>query len=104
LNGGNQHDVTQLLPLLDNVPRIKGVVGKPRQKPKRLYADRGYDSDDYCRELRRQGIVPRIARRCIAHGSGLWKKRWAVERGFDWLHRFERLRIRYGSATTSTSA
>lgn len=95
LTGGNRHDVTQLLPLVDSLPRIKGVVGKPRQKPKRLYADRGYDFDKYRRELRRRGITPKIARRGVAHGSGLGKKRWVVERGFAWLHRFKRLRTRY---------
>ncbi|MEW2426304.1 transposase, partial [Streptomyces nigra] len=30
-----------------------------------------------------------------AHGSGLGKTRWVVERTFAWLHQFKRLRIRY---------
>ncbi|GAA1852169.1 hypothetical protein GCM10009751_05950 [Myceligenerans crystallogenes] len=30
-----------------------------------------------------------------AHGSGLGKKRWVVERGFARLHQFKRLRTRY---------
>jgi transposase len=95
LTGGNRHDVTQLLPLVDSLPKIRGTVGRPRQKPKRLYADRGYDFDKYRRELRARGITPKIARRGIAHGSGLGKKRWVVERGFAWLHRYKRLRTRY---------
>ncbi|MCM1943572.1 transposase [Streptomyces sp. G3] len=37
----------------------------------------------------------RIARRGIAHGSGLGKVRWVVERTFAWPHRFKRLRTRY---------
>ncbi|MFE9360733.1 transposase, partial [Streptomyces olivaceoviridis] len=36
-----------------------------------------------------------IARRGAAHGSGLGKVRWVVERTFAWLHQFKRLRIRY---------
>lgn len=36
-----------------------------------------------------------IARRGVAHGSGLGKVRWVVERAFAWLHQFKRLRIRY---------
>lgn len=36
-----------------------------------------------------------IARRGVAHGSGLGKVRWVVERAFAWLHQFKRLRTRY---------
>lgn len=68
LTGGNRHDVTRLIPLLDAIPRIRGLRGRPRHRPKRLYADRGYD---------------------------FRKSRWVVERTFAWLHQFKRLRIRY---------
>ncbi|ROR37535.1 DDE family transposase [Kitasatospora cineracea] len=81
--------------LLDAIPRIRGLRGRPRHRPRRLFADRGYGCDKYRRILRRRGITPRIARRGIAHGSGLGKTRWAVERTFAWLHQFKRLRIRY---------
>jgi transposase len=73
LTGGNRHDVTQLLPLLDAVPPIRGLRGRPRRRPRRLFADRGYDYDKYRRILRRRGITPKIARRGVAHGSGLGK-------------------------------
>ncbi|MFI0219984.1 IS5 family transposase [Streptomyces lydicus] len=95
LTGGNRHDVTQLLHLLDAIPPIRGLRGRPRRKPRRLYADRGYDFDKYRRLLWRRGIKPVIARRGVAHGSGLGKVRWVVERTFAWLHQFKRLRIRY---------
>lgn len=95
LTGGNRHDVTQLLPLLDAVPSIRGLRGRPRRKPRRLYADRGYDFDKYRRLLWKRGIKPMIARRSVAHGSGLGKVRWVVERAFAWLHQFKRLRTRY---------
>ena len=49
----------------------------------------------YRRLLRASGITPRIARRGAAHGSGLGKVRWVVERGFAWLHALKRLRTRY---------
>ncbi|MFE4413319.1 IS5 family transposase [Streptomyces sp. NPDC056821] len=99
LTGGNRHDVTQLLPLLDAVPSIRGVRGRPRRKPRRLHADQGYDFDKYRRLLWRLGIKPMIARRGVAHGSGLGKVRWVVERAFAWLHQFKRLRIRYERRT-----
>ncbi len=95
LTGGNRHDVTQLL--LDLIPPIRGLRGRLRRRPRRLFADRGYDYDydKYRRTLRCRGITPRIARRGIAHGSGLGKTRWVVERTFARLHQFKRLRIRY---------
>lgn len=45
--------------------------------------------------MRERGITPRIARRGVAHGSGLGQIRWVVERGFAWLHAYRRLRTRY---------
>ncbi|MFE9927122.1 IS5 family transposase [Streptomyces sp. NPDC005774] len=95
LTGGNRHDVTQLMPLLDAIPHIRGTRGRPRHRPKRLFADRGYDYDKYRRLLRARGITPKIARKGTAHGSGLGKTRWVVERTFAWLHQFKRLRTRY---------
>ena len=73
------------------MPPIRG----PRRKPREVCADRGYDHDKYRRLLRARGITPHIARRGVAHGSGLGKTRWVVERGFAWLHGFKRLRTRY---------
>ena len=95
LTGGNRHDVTQLLSLLDAVPAIRGLRGRPRRKPRRLYAGRGYDFDKYRRLLWKRGIKPLISRRGVGHGSGLGKVRWVVERAFACLHQFKRLRIRY---------
>jgi transposase len=95
LTGGNRNDVTQLIPLVDAVPPIRGLCGRPRGKPRELFADRGYDHDSYRRQLRARGITPRIARRGVAHGSGLGRHRWVVECGFAWLHAFKRLRTRY---------
>ena len=95
LTGGNRNDVTQLVPLIERVPRVRGKVGRPRQRPKRVTADRGYDHDKYRRELRQRRITPEIARRQTAHGSGLGRARWVVERTFAWLHHFKRLLVRY---------
>lgn len=95
LTGGNRNDVTQLLPLVDSIPPIRGVRGRPRRKPREVFADRGYDHDKYRRLLRARGITPRIARRGVAHGSGLGKHRWVVERGFAWLHAYKRLHARW---------
>ncbi len=71
LTGGNRHDVTQLLPLLDKIPAVVGQVGGPRRRPDALLADRGYDHDIYRRQLGQRGIRPLIARRGEPHGTGL---------------------------------
>ena len=95
LTGGNRNDVTQLLPLVDGITPVAGRVGRPRQRPDRIFADRGYDHDTYRRELWRRGVKPVIARRGTEHGSGLGRWRWVVERTFAWLHNYRRLRIRW---------
>ncbi|WP_404820181.1 MULTISPECIES: IS5 family transposase [Streptomyces] len=95
LTGGNRNDVTQLMPLLDKVPAVAGLVGRPRRRPDALLADRGYDHDKYRRLLRARGVRPVIAERGQSHGSGLGIFRYVVERTIAWLHGFRRLRIRW---------
>jgi transposase len=97
LTGGNRNDVTQLVPLLDalHARPVAGKIGRPRRKPDQVVADRGYDHDKYRRLLWARGVKPVIARRRVAHGSGLGRHRWVVERGFAHLHNFRRLRTRY---------
>ena len=95
LTGANRHDVTQLLPLVDNVPPVRGPRGRPRRRPERLYADRAYDSRRHRRALRQRHIAPSLARRGAAHGSGLGVYRWVVERTLSWRRQFRRLRVRY---------
>jgi transposase len=95
LTGANRHDVTQLLPLIDAIPAIRGIRGRPLQKPQVVFADRGYDSEAHRQKLRDRGIKPVLAKRRAEHGSGLGKYRWVVERTHAWFHNFHRLRIRY---------
>ena len=95
VTGGNRNDVTQLIPLLDAVPAVGGVSGRPRRRPESVIADRGYDHDKYRRLVRQRGVKPVIARRQTEHGSGLGRYRWVVERTFAWLHNFKRLLVRY---------
>nr|WP_218009261.1 IS5 family transposase [Herbidospora cretacea] len=95
LTGANRNDVTQLLPLLHAIPKIRGKRGRPRQRPDAVLADRGYDHDKYRRLVRALQIRPLIARRGTPHGSGLGRQRWVVEQTFALLHAFRRLRIRW---------
>ncbi len=83
------------MPLIDSVKPVRGWRGRPRNRPKQVIADRGYDHDKYRRLVWKRGIKPVIARRATEHGSGLGVYRWVVERTFGWLHQFRRLRTRY---------
>lgn len=95
LTQANGHDVTQLLPLVDAIPPIRGKRGAPKRKPNLLQADRGYDSEPHRVALLARGIQSHIARPRTEHGSGLGKTRWVAGRTIAWLHWFRRLRIRY---------
>src|SRR5438067_126753 len=80
LTGGNVNDITQLLPLVEAIPPVRGKRGRPRRRPDGLYADRAYDSAKHRDELRDIGITPQIAQRGTDHGSGLGVVRWVIER------------------------
>ena len=95
LTGANRHDVTQLLPLVEAIPAIRGQRGRPRQRPDQVHGDRAYDSEPHRRALRLLRIVPVLAQRFTEHGSGLGIYGWVVERTLAWLHQFRRLRTRY---------
>jgi transposase len=95
LTEANRNDVTQLMPLLEAIPPIAGQRGAPKRKPELIQADRAYDSNPLRQALHKRGIATQIARRYTAHGSGLGKTRWVVERTIAWLHQFRQLRIRF---------
>jgi len=91
----NASDQRQILPIVLDFPKVGGKRGRPKEHPDAAVADRGYDSDDTRHLLRWLGIEPLIARRRTAHGSGLGKVRWVVERTVSWLKGLRRMRVRY---------
>jgi transposase len=95
LTAANRNDITELLPLVDAMPPVRGRVGRPIQKPDLIQGDRGYDSQPHRDELARRGIDTLLAKRRTPNGSGLGRTRWVVERTLAWLHRFRRLAVRY---------
>jgi transposase len=82
------------------VPRPKG---RPRQKPERVIADRGYDSDPLRERLQQRGIEliapyrSNNKERRYEDGRKLrrYKRRWIVERTNAWLGQFRRLLVRH---------
>ena len=86
--------MTQLLPLLDAIPPVRGRRGAPLRKPKVVMGDRAYDSDPHRMHLSARAIATEIARRNTPHGSGLGVFRWFVEQTLALMHQFKRLRVR----------
>jgi transposase len=98
LSAASAHDTTQLLPLIDAIPRIigpRGRSGRPRKRPGKLHADKAYDSSSLRRALRARGITPRVAGRGIDSSARLGQHRWVVERSLAWLLGYRRLSVRY---------
>ena len=100
LSAANTHDSKLFEPLLQSNPTVRGRrgrSGRPRCRPEKLHADKGYDFRRCRAYLHRRGIKVRIARRGIEDKSKLGRVRWVVERTISWLLRFKRLGLRYDS-------
>jgi transposase len=98
ISGANVHDSKVLEAVVDAIPplRLPGKRrGRPRKRPVKLHADKGYDYPRCRRALRARSIIPRIARRGIESSEWLGRYRWVVERTLSWLNRFRRLKVRY---------
>ncbi len=91
------------------VPRPKG---RPRTKPKRVIADRAYDSDPLRERLKQRGIdliVPyRENNKNRKHEDGRklrrYKRRWIIERTNAWLGQFRRILVRHENLLTTYRA
>ena len=95
LSGANVHDSVLFETLLDAIPSIRQPRGRPRRRPKKVHADKGYDFARCRAVLRHRGIKGRIARRGVESSERLGRHRWVVERTFAWLNQYRRLRVRY---------
>ncbi|HEV2461933.1 MAG TPA: IS5 family transposase [Ktedonobacterales bacterium] len=98
ISGANVHDSQLLEEAVDAILALRlphRQRGRPRKRPVKLHADKGYDYPRCRRALRARSIVPRIARRGIESSERLGRFRWVVERTLSWLNRFRRLKVRY---------
>ena len=53
VTGANRHDSVVFEELVDAMPRVAGKRGRPRSRPNKLHADKGYDFAR-CRQHLRQ--------------------------------------------------
>jgi IS5 family transposase len=98
ISGANEHDSKLLEETVDAIPALRlshRRRGRPRKRPTKLHADKGYDFPRCRQALRVRRIIPRIARRGIESSERLGRYRWVVERTLSWLNRFRRLKVRY---------
>lgn len=106
LDGANRAEVRLAEQTLDTI-RVARLRGRPKQRPKKLVADRGYDCRAFRRALRGRGIqmcIPpkrrpnkwkaKRGRPVVAHKDD-YRQRYVVERSFAWLGNFRRLLIRW---------
>jgi IS5 family transposase len=92
-------------PLLETNPAVRGrrgQRGRPRRRPEKLHADKGYDYRRCRTYLHQRGIKVRIARRGIEDKSKLGRVRWVIERTISCLLRFKRLGLRYDRTERTT--
>lgn len=100
LTVGERHDAVMMKPLMEQ-GAIKGIGrGRPRSRPQRLVADKGYTGRDNREYLRGRGIRVTIARRCNERRRGafdraIYRQRNQVERLINRLKQFRRIATRY---------
>ena len=90
---------------------VNARIGGSR-RPRRLIADRGYDSNPLRALLVKRDIEPIIPKRRnntkATHQDGRklrrYKRRWIIERTNSWLQTFRRLVVRYERSATIFTA
>lgn len=95
ISAANRNDHLELDAVVDAVKPIRGPVGRPRRRPRKLHGDKGYDYPVCRAGLRRRSILARIARRGIESATRLGRHRYVIERTLEWVSRFRRLARRY---------
>lgn len=102
VSGANRHDSRLVEPLLDNLRPVRGVGrGRPRRRPGKLHADKGYDNRRVRRYLHRRRIIARIG---VNSSDRLGRHRRVVERTLGWPLSYKRLALRYDRTVTTITA
>lgn len=97
---GERHETVMFESLMEQGAVARSGGGRPRIRPKRVVADKGYSSGKIRRYLRRRGIRFTIPRKDNEKHRGkfdktLYRQRNQVERCFNRLKQFRRVATRY---------
>jgi transposase len=103
LDSASPAEVTLLEKTIEVIAVPRQGRGRPRKKPQRIIADKGYDSDPLRKRLKDRGIElicpyrSNNQKRKYHDGRKLrrYKRRWTVERTFAWLGNNRRLVVRW---------
>jgi transposase len=100
LTVGERHETVVFEALMAQGAVARSGVGRPKLRPKRIIADKGYSSGPLRRYLRRRGIRYTIPRKCNEKHRGkfdktLYRQRNRVERCFNRLKQSRRIATRY---------
>lgn len=105
VSAANRHDSLFVAPVLDRIVGVNGPGrGRPRRRPVKLHADKGYDNRRVRRYLPGRGIPARSARRGVESSARLGRHRWVVERSMAWLLGYHRLALRYDRSEATITA
>lgn len=110
LTGGNTADTTELEAVLERI-RVPRPVGRPRTRPDRIIADKGYSSRGNRKMLATRGIKVTIPERDdqlghrrrrgsaggrpYAFDTEVYKGRNVIERCFGWVKHWRAIATRY---------
>lgn len=95
-SAANEPDHTQLVPMLEAMPKVQGPRGRPRTRPKAVLGDRAYGTVGVIAAVVAMKIASYLAPRSDdTHGSGLGKLRYVVERTLACFSHFRRIRMCY---------
>jgi transposase len=112
LDSASPSEVTLLEKTIENIGVPRPGQGRPRKNPRRLIADKGYDSDPLRKRLAQRGIELICPYRSNNKGQKYYdgrkirryKRRWKVERTFSWLGNNRRLVVRWDRDITVYNA
>lgn len=100
LTAGQRHETVAFEQLMSQVSVRYLRQGRPKQRPRRLVADKGYSSRQIRAYLRRRGIRQTIPHKANEHRTGpfnrtMYRSRNLVERLINRLKQYRRIATRY---------
>ncbi len=100
LTAGQRHETVAFEQLMTQAAVHRPGRGRPKQRPRRLIADKGYSSRKIRAYRRRRGIRQTIPHKANEHRSGpfnraLYRSRNLVERLINRLKQYRRIATRY---------